>query len=149
MLLPGRYKGTRRHKYAQPRTLEQIIGEIFKVDWRLLDFRTVREKENSTMPDRDKYFQSGAWLKAKDVKNGQLLLIEEFGEAKTKIGLRPYVKFKGYENPFGLNATNFDQLTSKFGDNEKNWIGKKVKVVLVQAANPSQGGKMQPSIRFE
>src|SRR6266478_4337524 len=145
MLLPSSYKGTRRNRWAQPRTLEQIIGDIFKVDYRLLDFRTDREKER-TMPDRDKYFQSGAWLKAKDVKSGQLLLIEEFGEAKTKIGLRPYVKFKGFDNPFGLNATNFDQLVGKFGDNEKNWSGKKVKVVIVQVANPSQGGKMQPGI---
>jgi len=101
------------------------------------------------MPDRDKYFQSGAWLKAKDVKNGQLLILEEFGEAKTKIGLRPYVKFKGFENPFGLNATNFDQLVQKFGEDESKWAGKKVKVVIVQVANPSQGGKMQPGIRFE
>lgn len=148
MLLPGSYKGTRRRLRWRPRTLEAIIGDIFKVDWRLLDFRTAREKEN-TMPDRDKYFQSGAWLKAKDVKNGQLLIIEEFGEAKTKIGLRPYVRFKGFENPFGLNATNFDQLVTKFGEDESKWTGKRVKVVIVQATNPSQGGKLQPAIRFE
>ena len=145
MLLPGSYKGTRRHRYAKPRTLEQIIGGIFKVPPTLLNFET----GGCTMPDRDKYFQSGAWLKAKDVKNGQLLILEEFGEAKTKIGLRPYVKFKGFENPFGLNATNFDQLVQKFGEDESKWAGKKIKVVIVQVANPSQGGKMQPGIRFE
>lgn len=101
------------------------------------------------MPDRDKYFQSSAWLKAGDVKNGQLLMIEEFGEAKTKLGLRPYLKFKGFEQPFGLNATNFDYLVAKYGENEKNWTGKKLKVVIVSVANPSAGGKMQPGIRFE
>jgi hypothetical protein len=101
------------------------------------------------MPDRDKYFESGSWLKPSDVKNGQLLIIEEFGEAKTRIGLRPYIKFKGFEEPFGLNATNFDWLVLKFGESEKNWTGKKVKVQIVQAPNPSKGGKEQPAIRFE
>jgi hypothetical protein len=101
------------------------------------------------MPERDKYFQGSAWLSPKDVKNGQLLAIEEFGEAKTQIGLRPYIKFKGFDAPFGLNATNFDYLVTKFGDNEKTWSGKKVKVVIVQAPNPSNANKLQPAIRFE
>src|SRR5882672_10468145 len=140
MKLKGQYKGTRKRLQWQPRTLSQIYG-IDKFGYIL--------KGDEQMPDRDKYFQSGAWLKAKDVKNGQLLLIEEFGEAKTKIGLRPYVKFKGFESPFGLNATNFDQLVAKFGDNEKNWEGKKVKVSIVKVQNPSAGGKVQDSIRFE
>lgn len=147
MLLPGRYKDTRKRHWAHPRTLEQIMELNFKLPDGSLDFRT--EKDRRTMPDRDKYFQSGAWMKAKDVKNGQLLIIEEFGEAKTKIGLRPYVRFKGFENPFGLNATNFDQLVQKFGEDESKWAGKKVKVQIVQAPNPSAGGKMQPAIRFE
>lgn len=47
MLLPGRYKGTRRRLIWRPRTLETIIGEVFKVDWRLLDF-TARERETMT-----------------------------------------------------------------------------------------------------
>jgi hypothetical protein len=146
MLLPGKYKGTRRHRYAKPRTLSEIMAWNFGIPAGLVKIKGERKIE---MPDRDKYFQSGAWLKAKDVKNGQLLQIDEFGEAKTKIGLRPYVKFKGFENPFGLNATNFDQLVQKFGEDESKWSGKKVKVVIVQVANPSAGGKMQPGIRFE
>lgn len=143
-MLPGSYKGTRRRLRWRSRSLEEIIEWQFKLPKGSLNFG-----ERYTMPDRDKYFQSGAWLKAKDVKNGQLLIIEEFGEAKTKIGLRPYVKFKGFENPFGLNATNFDQFIQKFGEDESKWAGKRVKVVIVQAANPSAGGKMQAAIRFE
>jgi len=38
MLLPGRYKGTRRRAYWKPRTLEEIMGDNFKIDCRLLDF---------------------------------------------------------------------------------------------------------------
>jgi len=147
MLLPGSYKGTRKRRWAQPRTLEQIIGEIFKVDWRLLDFRSAREKR-SHMPRSD-YFKGGNFLKAAAIKNGQFAIVEAFEEAKTRLGTRPILRLRGFEEPFGLNATNYDKMVERFGEEEKKWAGKKIKLLITQAPNPSQGGKMQPAIRIE
>jgi hypothetical protein len=101
------------------------------------------------MPEREKYFKESNWLKAPDFKDGQKVVIEEFGEAKTQIGLRPLLRLKGYENPLGLNATNFDKLTEKFGDNEKDWSGKKITIRIILAPNPSQDGKEGPAVRIE
>jgi hypothetical protein len=147
MLLPGKYKGTRRHRWAQPRTLEQIIGDIFKVDWRLLNFGSTREKE-SHMPRSD-YFKGGNFLKAAAIKHGQFAIVEGFEEAKTRLGTRPILRLRGFEEPFGLNATNYDKMVERFGEEEKKWAGKKIKLLITQAPNPSQGGKMQPAIRIE
>lgn len=146
MLLSGSYKGTRRRLRWRPRSLEEIIGEIFKVDWRLLDFRTDREKE-SHMPRSD-YFKGGNFLKAAAIKNGQFAIVEAFEEAKTRLGTRPILRLRGFEEPFGLNATNYDRMVELFGENEKQWAGKKIKLIIVQAPNPSAGGKMQPAIRI-
>lgn len=101
------------------------------------------------MPDREKYFKGGAALKAKDIKNGQLFTIEEFDEAKTKLGTRPILRLKGVEEAFFLNATNFDRMVEKFGENESNWKNKKIRLVITSAPNPSQGGKEGPAIRIE
>lgn len=147
MLLLGSYKGTRKSRYAKPRTLEAIIAEIFKVDWRLLDFRTAKEKE-SHVPRSD-YFKGGNFLKAAAIKNGQLAIVEGFEEAKTRLGTRPILRLRGFEEPFGLNATNYDKMVERFGEDEKKWAGKKIKLLIVQAPNPSAGGKMQPAIRVE
>lgn len=120
------------------------MGEQFKLDPKLLCFG-----ERKQMPDRSKYFQGGNFLKPKDVKDGQLVTIEEFSDAKTRIGTRPILRLVGIEMPFGLNATNFDTMVEKFGENEKNWKGKKIRLRFVQAPNPSNGGKMQTVLRIE
>jgi hypothetical protein len=101
------------------------------------------------MQDRSKYFQGGNFLKAADIKDGQLVTIEKFEEAKTRLGTRPILRLKGIEQPFGLNATNFDRMIEKFGESENSWAGKKIRLVLRMAANPQKGGKEQPSIRIE
>ena len=101
------------------------------------------------MPDKGKYFTGGNFLKAADVKDGQLVTIEKFDEAKTRLGVRPVLRLKGIEKPFGLNATNFDKMVDKYGENEKNWTDKKIRLVIVKAPNPSNAGKMQDAIRIE
>jgi len=100
------------------------------------------------MPRSD-YFQGGNFLKAGDFKNGQIVIIEEFSEAKTRLGTRPILRLKGFEQPFGLNATNYDFLADKFGEVEKNWAGKRVKIAITTAPNPSQGGKVGPAVRLQ
>lgn len=144
MLLQGSYKGTRKRRYARPRTLEEIFG-IDPASLRKLGFA---ESEIQEMARSD-YFQGGNFLKAKDFKNGQIVLIDEFNEAKTRIGTRPILRFRGFDAPFGLNATNYDTLVQKFGEDEKKWAGKKVHISIIQAPNPSNGGKMGPAVRLE
>jgi hypothetical protein len=40
-------------------------------------------------------------------------------------------------------------MVEKFSDDEKKWAGKKIRLVIVQAPNPSAGGKLGPAIRIE
>lgn len=105
-------------------------------------------KEQPKMPDRGKYFQGGNFLKATDVKDGQTVTVEKFEEAKTRLGTRPILRLKGMEQPFGLNATNFDKMIEKFGENEKDWAGKKIRLMYAMAPNPSQGGKETRTLRI-
>lgn len=100
---------------------------------------------------RDKYFQGGQFLKATDVKDRQLVTIEKFEEIKTRLSEnpRPVLRFVGIEKPFGLNATNYDKMSEKYGENEKAWSGKKIRLLIVQAPNPSNGGKIGPALRIE
>jgi hypothetical protein len=144
MLLSGSYKGTRKRRYARNRTLEEIFG-IDPASLRRLGFT---EKEISKMARSD-YFKGGNFLKAAAIKNGQFAIVETFEEAKTRLGTRPILRLRGFEEPFGLNATNYDRMVEHFGEDEKKWAGKKIKLLITQAPNPSAGGKMQPAIRIE
>src|SRR5277367_3320056 len=109
--------------------------------------RVLRGEKRIEMPDRKKYFQGGSFLKADDVKDGQLVIVEKFEEAQTKLGTRPVLRLKGMEAPLGLNATNFDKMVEKFGEKESTWAGKKIKLVISRANNP-QTGKEQDAIRI-
>ena len=109
--------------------------------------RVFRGEKKAPMPDRKKYFQGGEFLKADDVKDGQLVVVEKFEEATTRLGVRPILRLKGIEAPLGLNATNFDKMVEKFGEKETAWAGKKIKLTLVRANNP-QTNKEQDAIRI-
>ena len=98
---------------------------------------------------RDKYFQSANFLKPKDVKNGQVVMVDKFEEAKTRIGLRPLLRLDGIEAPLGLNATNYDAMCEAFGEDETRWHGKAIRLHITTAPNPSQGGKEGPALRIE
>jgi hypothetical protein len=97
---------------------------------------------------KDKYFQAAEFLKAEDIKNGQIVTIEKFEEIKTRLGIRPILRLKGFEVPFGLNATNLQHLIDKIGDDTDKWPGKKLTMQKVKANNP-QTGKLVDSIRIE
>jgi hypothetical protein len=96
---------------------------------------------------REDFFESTLFLKAEDIKNGQHFVVESFEAAKTRIGTRPILRLKGQDKPFGLNATNWDKMVEKFGDDQDNWPGKKISLIKVQAPNPSKGGKLGPALR--
>src|ERR1700723_369881 len=84
-------------------------------------------KEEQRMA-RDKYFKGGKFLKASNVKSGQLVTIEAFEEAKTRLSPdpRPILRLQGIDQPLGLNATNYDRMVEKFSEDEKKWAGKKI-----------------------
>lgn len=97
---------------------------------------------------RDKYFQSAEFLKAADIKKGQIVVVEKFEEAKTRLGLRPILRLKGIEKPLGLNATNYDKMTELHGEDEQKWAGKKLTLTIAMAPNPQKDGKEGPAIRI-
>jgi hypothetical protein len=109
--------------------------------------RVIRGEKAFEMPDRNKYFEGGAFLKAGDIKDGQFFIVEKFEEATTRLGIRPVLRLKGIDMPLGLNATNFDRMVELFGEKEAAWVGKKIKLVLARVNNP-QTKKEQDGIRI-
>lgn len=99
--------------------------------------------------DRAKYGDgAGAkFLKAADIKDGQRFTIEKFDEIKTRIGLRACLRLVGTDQPLGLNNTNLDVLTDKFGDETNAWKGKKITLSKVRVNNP-QTNQMQDGLRI-
>jgi hypothetical protein len=114
----------------------------------IIEARSTIVDGKEVMPDRSKYFKAARFLGPDDVKNGQFLQIDSFDEINTRVGLRAVLRLKGFEQPFTLNATNYDFLTDKFGEDEKKWAGKRIKVAIIKVNNP-QTGKMQNGIRLE
>ena len=55
--------------------------------------------------------------------------------------------FDEYDKPLILNKTNLRTLISEWGDDTKDWIGKKVYLTIVDANNPSTKEKVK-SIRI-
>jgi len=98
--------------------------------------------------DRSQFFQGGAFLKASDVRPGTKYTIVKFDAIKTRIGLRPILRLKETELPFGLNATNFDKMVEKYGDDADNWEGKKIAFNKVKATKPQLGGKEVDALRI-
>jgi hypothetical protein len=102
------------------------------------------------MRERSEFFDSTPFLKAKDVKDGGKFIIESFDAVKTRLGpkLYPLLRLKDWEEPFGLNATNYDKMVELFGPDQKKWAGKKIKLVKVKAPNPSKGGQIGDALRI-
>ena len=98
--------------------------------------------------DRGEYFQGAAFLKAADVRPGTKYTVLKFEAIKTRIGLRPILRLKETELPFGLNATNFDKMVDKFGDDSDDWISKKITFNKVKVANPQLGGREVDGLRI-
>lgn len=104
----------------------------------------------TTKVSKSDFFESATFLKGSDIKDNTQVTIESFETAKTKISEkpRPILRLKGYEFPMGLNVTNFNKMVEKFGDDTKNWVGKKIVLRRVMAPNPQNGGKETPAIRI-
>jgi len=100
--------------------------------------------------DRGAYFQGGNFLKADDVRPATKYTITGFEAIKTRISElpRPILRFKETDKPFGLNATNFDKMVEKYGDDTDDWEGKKITFTKVKAPNPQLGGKEVDALRI-
>lgn len=98
--------------------------------------------------DREKYFESAKFLKAENVRAGTKFTILTFEEIKTRLGIRPILRLKESDLPFGLNATNFDKMVEKFGDDADKWKGKKITLVHEANVNNPSTGKSGPALRI-
>src|SRR5271155_5482233 len=123
MLLPGSYKGTRKRRWARPRTVDEIFGI---------------EKERPLI-NRDRY-AGDAVIRAKDVKNGQVVTIDWFKEMKSSLRdkpMQPALQLSEFPDALlPLNVTNLDALLDKFGEDEEKWKGKKIKLMVVSVNTP-------------
>lgn len=98
--------------------------------------------------NRGQFFTGAQFLKAADVRPGTKYTVVKFDAIKTRIGTRPILRFKETELPFGLNATNFDKMVEKYGDETDDWEGKKITFTKVKASNPQMGGKEVDALRI-
>jgi hypothetical protein len=98
--------------------------------------------------NRSFFFKGGNFLKAADVRTGEKYTIQSFQSATTRIGVRPILRLKETEKPFGLNATNFDKMIDNYGENSDAWIGKKISFAKVRVNNPQLNGKEVDGLRI-
>jgi hypothetical protein len=66
------------------------------------------------------------------------MVASKFEKSGEKVG----VYFKGFDVPFGLNATNFDFLTGKYGDDTDKWLDKTVTISIEPVEDFSTGKKV-------
>jgi len=86
-----------------------------------------------------KEFFSGNFLKAENMKGGEIIEILDDGsveeintpEGKTKTVLNFQVKLGDHEMTFTPNRANGMAFIDAWGENTEQWIGKRFKVVLV------------------
>lgn len=97
------------------------------------------------MIDRGEFFQG--FIRADDLKAGQLLKIISFERTKTRNGVQPSLRVEGQDKPLSLNATNLDFLIESFGNDEGKWPGKTIKVKLEPVEN-FKTGKFVTGIRL-
>ena len=93
----------------------------------------------------------GDFLKAKDVKNGMVLEIE--GELihkkaeETKFGkeawILPVKLSNGESKNFQANLTSMRELEKTFGDESKDWVGKKISIQVIKQ---NVSGELKPVI---
>jgi len=101
-----------------------------------------------------KDFFSGNWLRAEDCKGGEICEItadaeiteipSEGGETKEVMNIP--VKIGELEKIYTPNKSNGKILIGAFGEETKNWVGKKFKITLAKAV---VFGKLKDSIIVE
>jgi hypothetical protein len=96
------------------------------------------------------YF-SGNYLKAEDCKGGEIIEFLSIGtleeikspEGDIKEVLNYEVSINGSKKTFTPNKTNGNILMEAFGEDDKNWVGKKCTIELI---NVNVFGKVKKSI---
>jgi len=87
-----------------------------------------------------KGFFSGNYLKAENLKGGEIIEILAMGEVaeiqnkdgKTKSVLNYRVSVDGKEFEWTPNKTNGQQLMEAWGEDDEKWVGKKFQVEIVK-----------------
>lgn len=107
------------------------------------------------MPKIDKEDYEGKMLlKPKSKKNptgatdGEKVTVtevEKISMAKTESWV---LTFKEHEEGLAMNKTNLKMMVDLFGDDTDDWIGQKLKLIVILANNP-QTGKETPTIRVK
>ena len=94
--------------------------------------------------NQDEFFPSN-YLNAKSagVLNGKTLIIYEVKKEVIRDKLKLLVGFESVEKMLVVNKTNFQILTDAFGEETKDWYGKKVTLGIIRVQFE---GKLTPSI---
>ena len=101
-----------------------------------------------------KKFFEGNFLKAEDVKDGDIMTIASIGDlaeiqsekGKVKEVLNYEVEVNGQAKTFTPNMTNGRALIEAFGEDDEKWVGKKCRIHIVKI---KAWGKTRDSIEIE
>lgn len=102
-----------------------------------MSIQSILEKRRSGKP--------GTLLKGSDAPDGTEFItatIAEVREAPPRFGAPFIIRFKTLiygKSAWAANQTNTEILSRLLGDDEKKWVGKKIKLQVVNVQNPKTG----------
>lgn len=108
--------------------------------------------------------QTGSFLKADEVKNGDVITVKDGGSIQvsekfktklpdgTEIPKKQYVfkvEFKGAEKNLSMNKMSRDNLSVAYTNNTEAWIGKKASIETCLFPNGKRGIVLSPIVELK
>ncbi len=100
-------------------------------------------KKNDALPSK--------YLNATDVGSGmfKLTIVSVVMEKMENDGaMKPVMSFQGAQKSMPINATNWDNMASVYGDESDNWIGKQIEMYTeatrMPNGTPTRGVRIRP-----
>jgi hypothetical protein len=107
--------------------------------------------------------QTGSFIKADEVKNGDIVTIKDGGQVQmsekfktklpdgTEVPKKQYVfkiEFKGAEKNLSMNKMSRDNLSAAYSNDTEKWIGKKATVEMCLFPNGKRGIVLSPIVEL-